>query len=172
MKHLRPFSNNIIFFDTEFSGFDVCADELLSVGMVKAGGEELYLEIEHRGSASAWVRKNVLPLLSGPRVSRTQAKRKIRAFVGKSSPFIVSYVNDFDAVYLLRLFAPASPPFHWIPIDFASMLFAMGVSPESFDWRDKDNFFRKLGIDRAKYREHHALDDARLLRDVYVKLLR
>ncbi len=62
-------------------------------------------------------------------------------------------------------------PFHWIPIDFASILFGFGVSPESYYHGDKNNFYHELGIDHTKYREHHALDDTKLLREVYLKLV-
>ena len=40
-----PFSNNVIFYDAEFSNVDPYTGELLSIGMVKVSGEELYLEL-------------------------------------------------------------------------------------------------------------------------------
>ncbi len=68
------------------------------------------------------------------------------------------------------MFGIGKVPFNWIPIDFASILFAMGINPESYYRGDEDNFYRELGIAHTKYREHHALDDAKLLRQVYLKL--
>jgi DNA polymerase III epsilon subunit-like protein len=58
-------------------------------------------------------------------------------------------------------------------IDFASILFAIGVNPVKFlaDQSGAKAFYKKLGIDLKKYRQHHALDDAKLLRDVWLKLV-
>lgn len=168
---MRPYSDNIIFLDTEFSSLDPYKGELLSVGLVKVKGEELYLELEHAGEVDKWVRENVLPLLVEQKVSREEAVEKINEFIGDEEPYAVAYVNQFDSIYFHKLFGIHNVPFHWIPIDFASMLFALGINPESYDLRDRDNFFRGFLIDHTKYRQHHALDDARLLREVYLKSL-
>ena len=57
-------------------------------------------------------------------------------------------------------------------IDLASVLFALGVNPVKYqlDGGSAKSFYRKLGIDTTRYRHHHALDDARLLREVWLKL--
>lgn len=36
----------LIFFDTEFTSLDPYKGEILSIGMVKENGEELYIELE------------------------------------------------------------------------------------------------------------------------------
>ena len=41
-KHQLFFFDNIIFFDTEFSNIDSEIGELMSIGLVKPNGEELY----------------------------------------------------------------------------------------------------------------------------------
>ena len=82
---------------------------------------------------------------------------------------MVGYVSQFDVIYWYKLFGTANHPCYWVPVDFASVLFGMGIDPESLDRQDEDNLCREVGIDRGKYRKHHALDDARLLREIYLK---
>lgn len=168
---MNPFSNNIIFFDTEFSSLNPYKGEILSIGLVKLNGQELYIELEYNGEVDEWVEKNVMPALIELKVSRQEASKKIKKFVGDSKPYMVSYVNQFDTIYLYKLLGIENNSFHWIPIDFASMLFAFGIDPERYDWEDKGNFYQEIGIDHNKYRRHHALDDARLLRQVYLKFV-
>ncbi len=163
----KPFSDNIVFLDTEFTDLDIRKGQLLSVGMVKLGGEELYIEIEYEGKVNPWVKKHVLPCLTGKKVSPAKARQLIRRFIGKEEPYLVAYVNQFDAVYWYRLFGSAKKhPAFWIPIDFASILFSYGFAPNSLG---KHRFFEMLGIKKDKYKEHNALGDAKMLRDIYLK---
>jgi len=166
---MKPFSKNIIFVDTEFSSLNPYKGEILSIGMVKLNGEELYLELKHNGKVDKWVAKNITPHLKDVKLTRKRAITKIKNFVTEKEPFMVSYIGQFDVIYLYKLFGIGNEPFYWIPIDFASILFALGLSPGSYSWEDKDNFYKKIGVDHSKYRKHHALDDAKLLRDVYLK---
>ncbi len=161
----NPFSDNIIFLDTEFSDLDPYKGELLSIGMVKPGGEELYLEIDYEGEVNDWVRQNVVPHLTGPKLSRNEARSKIREFVGDSEPYLVSYVNQFDAIYWYKLFGMDDHPAYRIPIDFASMLFGLGIDPAKYS---SQKFLSELGIDGSKYKKHNALEDAKLLREIYL----
>jgi len=159
------YSDNIVFLDTEFTNLDIRKGELLSVGMVKATGEEGYMEIAYTGEVHPWVEKHVFPYLKKEFISQEEAREKIRTFVGDGYPYMMAYVNQFDAVYLYDLFqSPKEHPFFWIPIDFASILFARGYDPNSMGHHA---FFEKLGIDKSVYNSHHALDDARMLKDVY-----
>ena len=163
-----PLTDNVVFYDTEFSSLNPYVGELISVGIVKMNGEELYVEIEYDGPYDAFTVEHVVPHLRGPQVTREEAKERIRAFLGDAKPHMVCYVDCYDAIYTYKLFGnteEGSPdvPFHWRPIDFASMLFAAGLdtSPELLA--------PTLGIDTSAYTQHNALDDARLLRDVYRK---
>ncbi|MDD5251849.1 MAG: hypothetical protein PHT12_04430 [Patescibacteria group bacterium] len=168
---IMPFSDNVIFFDTEFSTLNPYEGEILSVGLVKMGGQELYLELEYEGAVSDWVKENILPTLTAEKVSRTEAVRLIKEFVGDSRPYAVSYVNQFDTIYVYKPFSIDDHPFFWIPIDFASFLFMAGIDPTTHLYGEKTGFFSKLGIDSKKYHQHHALDDARILREAYLKFL-
>lgn len=176
---IKLFSDNLIFFDTEFSGLNPYTGEILSIGMVKMNGEELYLEIEYDGEVSEWVEKKLLSQLTAPKVSRKEAAKRILAFAGDTKPFLVSYVIEYDALFLYKLLGVNDKkdngnrdlPYHWIVLDFASILFALGRDPVSFPSQDKHALAKELGIDIWKYRLHHALDDAKLLREVYLKMM-
>lgn len=172
MKYkFAPYSKNIIFLDTEFSCVDPYKGEILSIGLVKLNRDELYLELEYEGYVEPWVKKNIIPTLKDKKVSRNMAVEKVKKFVGNEKPYVVSFVNQFDDVYMHKLFKSVSIkdlPFFWLPIDFASILFGMGLDPYSL--RD-ENFLIKIGVDTTKYKHtHNALDDARLLREVYLKM--
>ena len=122
----------------------------MSIGLIKLNGEELYLELEYDGPLSDWVKEHVVPMLAGNKVSREEARKQIKEFVGNNHPYAVSYVNQYDTIYLYKLFQGDEHPFFWLPIDFASILFGANIDPNSSLFEDVD----------GKYREHHALDDA------------
>lgn len=164
---MKPFSDNIIFVDTEFSTLDPYKGEILSIGLVKQNGEELYLELEYDGEYNDWVKENILPTLKGFKISREEAVIKIQEFIGDSKPFMVSFVNSFDVIYSYKLSRERNP-FFWVPIDFASILFSLGINPDPEGYLE---FARSLGINTEQYKQHNSLDDAKLLREVYLKML-
>lgn len=173
INNFKPYSDNVIFMDTEFSTNDPYEGEILSIGLVKVTGEELYLEMEFGGEANEWVQENILPKLTQEKVSKKVAQDKIREFVGDTKPYVVTYVTPFDVVYLHKLFESKTiedTPFYWMPIDFASILFGLGMNPEAYHREGKEEFYKAIGLDTDKYHTHNALDDARLLREVYMKL--
>lgn len=168
---MKPYSDNIVFFDSEFSSLDPYIGEFLSIGLIKPDGEELYLELRYDGECDPWVKENILPTLNKEKVTREEAKRRIREFLGKDRPYLVSYVNQFDAIYWYKLFGVDEQPAFWIPIDFASILFGLGIEPRMYMETDGDpeGLAVRLGIDVSQYNLHNALDDARLLKDVYIR---
>ena len=93
------FSKNVIFFDTEFSSLDINKGEILSLGLVKLNGQELYLELDYEGEVDEWPKKNILPHLNKEKVSRDVAIKMIKQFIGNKKPYVVAYVNQFDMVY-------------------------------------------------------------------------
>jgi DNA polymerase III epsilon subunit-like protein len=171
---LTPFEQkNIVFFDTEFSDLDPYTGELLSVGMVTLDGRELYIELEHSGPTSDWVKKHIIPQLNDEKLTKEQARDVIEQFLEGKEPFAVAFVDNYDVIYLTKLFGAGKLPFKWMTIDFASILFASGINPVKFqrDVSGAKDFYKQLGIDISKYKNHHALDDARLLRDVWSKVV-
>lgn len=163
---------NLIFIDTEFSDLDPYVGEILSIGIVKLNGEELYIELKTDAKPSEWVAKNIIPTLTELKFTREEAVMQIQEFLGETQPFAVGFVDNYDVIYLTKLFGHGNLPFRWTTIDFASILFTIGVNPVKFlsDQSGAKAFYRKLGIDLEKYRRHHALDDAKLLRDVWLKI--
>jgi len=171
---LEPYEKkNIIFIDTEFSDLDPYKGELLSIGIVKLSGEELYIEFDYDGESNDWVKKNIIPTLTGEKLSREQSAVRIKEFLGDTQPFAVCFVDNYDVIYLTKLFGVGNLPFRWVTIDFATILFTIGINPVKFqlDNSGARSFYKKLGIDMKNYRQHHALDDAKLLRDVWMKVV-
>jgi hypothetical protein len=168
-------ADHLIFFDTEFTDLDHKRGELISLGFVKITGETLYLELPYEGEPHPWVVEHVLPTLSGTVTPLAQAREQITAFFGGGDvppdkrPMLVAYVNQFDAVYWYDLFgSPKDHPAYWIPLDFASILFAWGYHPNAMG---DTRFLNDLGVSRAKYTHHNALSDAQFLRDVYMAMV-
>ena len=179
--NLQPFEpNDIVFIDTEFTDLDPDKGEILSVGIVKLGGEEIYLEIKQPAIPSEWVKSNILPMLTQKKVSIEDAVQQIREFLitdnTKPLPYAVAFVDNYDVIYLTKMFGVGGLPFNWMTIDFASILFSQGINPASVlkdrkvDNKKEKGFYRSLGIDLGVYRNHHALDDARLLRQAWLKI--
>ncbi len=169
---MTPFSDNVIFFDTEFTTLNPDKGQLMSIGLVKMTGEELYLELAYdQSTVEPWVQEHVVPTLTGEKVDKTTAQERIRAFFGDQStkdtqkPFLVSYVNQFDAIYWYKLFdSPKNHPAFWIPIDFASILFAFGYKP---DCMGDAHFLESCGVVHDQKKIHNALYDAKVLATVY-----
>lgn len=169
---LTPYSRDVVFFDAEFTGHDIVRDQLMSVGMVSLDGtREMYFELAYDpAQISDWVRAHVVPHLTGEKIDRAEARTRIRTFCGGSEPHLVATVNHYDMAYWHKLFGTEKEPIHHIPIDFASMLFAVGLSPAREEGGAKRHFYAKFGIDLSAYRQHNALDDAKLMRALYVRL--
>lgn len=162
-----PYSDNVIFFDTEFTNLDPRKGELLSLGMVKPNGEELYLEFQYSGPLDPWVVEHVIPYLEGITFTKEEACKLIRQFFGNTQPYLVAHVNQFDTVYWYDLFGSAQThPAERVPIDFASILFAYGFAPNVMR---SAVFLKSLGMSDPNISEHNALDDARRLKQVYYK---
>lgn len=171
---LQPFEpNNVVFIDTEFTSLDPATGEILSLAIVKLSGEELYLELESSAPVDPWVARHIVPTLTGPKVSLQQAKLRIKKFIGRKMPFAIAYVDNYDSLYFVKLFGVGKLPFKWMTIDFSSILFAHGIDPTKMLASESaaKTFYRSLGIDLTKYQAHHALDDARLLRDVWTRIV-
>jgi len=171
MNKIKPFNDNIIFMDAEFSSIDPNTGEIISMGMIKPKGEELYLEIEYNpDSLDKWVKKNVAPSLSGKTVNKSQAKKLIENFIGDNEPYIITYIGQFDTVFYWKLFGiPKDKPTYryWFPIDFASLLFFYNINPKNY--LTKQESLGNISASGAK--KHNALYDARLLREAYYQLI-
>jgi DNA polymerase III epsilon subunit-like protein len=139
-------TKNLIFIDTEYTDLDPYKGELLSVGIVKLNGDELYIELESGDSSSDWVMKNILPTLKEPKFKREDVAAQIREFLGETQPFAVAFVDNYDVIYLTKIFGPGNLPFRWTTIDFASILFAIGINPVKLidDQSGSRAFYKKV----------------------------
>ena len=153
--------------DGEFTGLKADGTELVSIALIKSSGEELYLELDYAGKLDDWVKENVVPYLSGEKVSKEEAKRRIIEFVGPDKPYLMSYYTPFDWMGICGLFGCWDSPFFWIPLDFGTILHVNGFK---FD-TEMIEFAKSKGIDTSIYKKHYALDDARLLKAFYELLL-
>lgn len=105
----------------------------------------------------------MLPFLTEEKVTKEEACRQIQEFVGKSKPFLVADVNQFDWIGICGLFGIWKIPFHYIPIDFASILFHKGIDPDI----NREKLAEELGYDISNFKKHHALHDAKMLKSLY-----
>lgn len=166
-----------MFFDAEFTSLEYEKSELLSFGAVTMDGEEFYCEIaQDTAQTNDWVREHVLPHLTAPKVSMDEARAQIAAFVKKTDhghhPFLMTYVYKYDAYHWYKLFGYDDNMTHRIILDFASMLFALGMDPERGSARERDTLLADLGIDGSGLTKHNALDDAKSMRAAYLALTR
>ncbi len=172
---LKPYEpDNLIFIDTEFTSLEPATGQILSLAMIKLTGEELYLELEYDGVVDPWVKRHILPTLTNPKVTVHEACRQIRDFLGPKMPFAVAYVDNYDSLYFVKMFGAGKLPFKWMTIDFSSILFANGINPTKLLATESGakTFYKSLGIDVTKYQQHYALDDARMIRDVWLAIVK
>lgn len=155
-----------IFFDTEFIE-DGRTIELISIGLVRDDGAELYREVDPVevpwDRAHDWVLENVKPhLLNSKGQGRDVVKSKsdiayeIVQFVGKNPEFW-AYFCSYDWVVLCQLYGMmVNLPATW-PMYCNDLKQVLGR-------------FTKMPIPMTGT-AHNALDDARWLRNNYVKVM-
>ncbi len=170
MTPFKPFSENIIFYDTEFSSQDPYIGEILSIGAVKMNGEEFYCEVEYEGEYSDWVKENLLDTLTGQKLTRAEAVESLQSFIGSDCPYMVCHGNGSDVVYTRKLSGLNDLGFHEVVIDFAAILFGLGYDPSIFRNNDFTELANMLGVPATVGHNHNALDDAKFLREVYIAL--
>jgi hypothetical protein len=145
------------FLDTEFNGF---GGALLSLALVPADGEELYLTLKCDDPIEAWVERHVIPFmqmvpdqLSGSPLSRQDASAAVAHYLqADSSPFIVAdWPEDIAQFCMLLLTGPGT----MVP-----------VPPVSFELMPLPGFSTAAN----SVVPHNALHDARALRDHVLEL--
>ena len=138
-----------IWFDTEFIE-DGKTIDLISIGMVREDGAELYYECRECDSrrASDWVKENVLVHLEGgPAImSRDFIARKIQEFAGEKPEFW-AYYADYDWVALCQLYG-------------TMMDLPKGWPMYCRDVKQVCDMVGNPRLPNQDSREHHALADA------------
>lgn len=150
-----------IFFDTEFIE-DGKTIDLISIGLVREDGAELYLESSEceLSRADTWVREHVISKLDlrAP-VDREQMVQSLIEFAGEKPEFW-AYYAAYDWVALCQLFGKM------IDLPLGWPMYCRDLKQLQAD-RFPDVSFPQQ--DPAT--EHHALSDARWLRNSYLWLL-
>jgi len=181
------YSKNIIFMDGEFTRLSEKGIQFVSLALIKPNDEEYFaINSEYQSNrCSEWVQENILrPLyvqtVHGDARNRCtplnfhkfvgkperQIAEEIKQFVGDSMPYLVADVNQFDWMGICGLFGINNIPFHYIPVDFASILWSKGIDPDI----DRIELANSMAIDISNFKKHNALDDARVLKALYEKL--
>jgi len=138
-----------VFIDTEFTDFD---GALISMALVDTHGREFYRELHDVNWARAhpWVWANVIPKLTGPsiQVSMRGLTRDLKAwlFYYDEINLIADWPDDFK--YFCQ--ALITGPGQMIHVPRLTMTLERDLTPESAN-------------------PHHALADARALRDAYAR---
>lgn len=90
-------SQEIIFFDTEFTCFE--KPELLSLGAIRIGGNEFYAEIASIpfDRCSEFVKDRVLPKFTGPQFEREELASRFLSWLGRfEKPVVLMSDSDYD----------------------------------------------------------------------------
>ncbi|MFM0342456.1 3'-5' exonuclease family protein [Paraburkholderia fungorum] len=148
----------LIFLDTEYTGLNQTAPKLISLALVAEDGRrEFYIELADTWTlddCNSFVKHEVVPLLDGPRWSRTEAGASLRAWFADAPRSVQAACDSItDWQFLLDLLGSPLPA---------------NLVDHYFDLRpliDTVIYDRTVAeYHKANAREHHALADARAYR--------
>jgi hypothetical protein len=146
-----------IFFDTEFID-DHNGLHLLSIGLVREDGAAYYAELAEtdRSLCNDWVKLHVIPQMKGPILPRYKIADEIERFAGEKPEFW-AYFSAHD----------------WVLLN--SIYHGMMNLPKSWphfcnDIRVFRDFDSQWPIQKTP--EHHALNDALWVKEVYESIVR
>lgn len=185
LEQFKIENRRLIFMDGEFADLSSNGVKLLSIGLIADNGEKLYLELTYREEdCNEWVRKNVIPYLRAPKISKFAAVDAIDNFVrkhyGYEKPVLVADVNQFDWLAIQYLYDtatqntaayvpyPMEVPFYYIPIDLSTLMYAKGLDIDC----SRMELAKEFGLDVDKLHQHNALDDAIVVKYIYDKLIK
>lgn len=181
-----------IFLDTEFTELSQQA-QLISIALVAENGDWFYAELTDYdpNAASAWVRENVISLLTGealPNAQFVHAKaqmpcrgdiqdvhRALRRWFNrfgkeKNSIHIWADVLAWDWVLFCEVFTGAfaiPEQVFFIPFDLSTLLLTKGIDPNI----TREELGKvEVTIPKLKLAKHHALYDALLEKAVFERL--
>ena len=134
--------------------------ELISIGIVREDGLELYLENYECpwNDANDWVKANVFPHLKGPRYVLPEISRLIRAFVGDCKPEFWGYYADYDWVVFCQIFGKM------IDLPKGWPMFCRDLKQLCMDRGNPE-------LPKQESTEHNALNDARWNKTAYEFLM-
>lgn len=148
----------LLFLDTEYTGLGQSQLKLISLALVAEDGRrEFYAELADTWTpddCTAFVRREVLPLLDGPRIPRAEACAGLHAWLAHAPRAVkVACDSETDWHFLLELLGTPRPA---------------NVADHYYDLRplvDTTIYDRAVAAYyQTDAREHHALSDARAYR--------
>lgn len=151
------------FYDTEFID-DSRTIDLISIGMICEDGREYYaVSTEfNRDNACLWVRENVIDKLqdSDPWKTRETIKHELIEFCdGELRPEFWTYYGAYDWVAMCQLFGTMMD----LPLNWPKM---------TKDIKQLCDFVGNPPLLEQKGAIHHALNDARWVKDCYYYLIK
>lgn len=146
-----------LFLDTQYTS--MLWPELISLALVAENGDHVYVELDDWDErfCAAFIVKTVLPLRTGPRLSREAARKEVSAFIERfDNPTIWTDEPHHDPVPLYRLVGD-DVPYSIKPIG------ATQLTTGTWDIMDLNDYRRLLEAEFAQGGgcRHHALDDAK-----------
>lgn len=148
----------LVFLDTEYTGLShpAPARKLLSLALVtEDGSAEWYAELDRWTLADCdpWVQRHVVPLLTGPSLTRDAARASLQDwFAARPRSVQAACDSDTDWHYLLGLLGDRPPNLAAQRHDLAPLI-------------DTDSYYNTVSAYFANgHPEHHALHDARAYR--------
>lgn len=172
------------FVDTEFTGFEVATQQLISLGIVsECGSYEFYVEVSNHNAdfRSDFVTKTVIPLLDLSKYGKTYdwACLDLRDWVNtlpdERVNFIVDYSGDWNLLnpMLQKYSSNKQIAAEMYSAAFLRVLHERGVHTES---RIDDAYRDLMYSDDSYYtqdpRQHHALVDAKANRHAFARGLK
>ena len=145
-----------LFLDTEFT--DLRAPELLSLGIVSEATDEFYAELVfNRAVCSPFVATTVLPLLANEPRARENVADDLRGWLARFENPVIVYDSPTDWAMFLWLFADVQVPADGLLLEY-----------DQWGWqrfgKNIDAYFKN----HRTARRHHALHDAKALREAWL----
>ena len=159
----------MLFLDTEFTRLpdkwqSYAAPSLISIGIVSEDAKHsFYAELKegeswHKADCSLFVIDNVLPVLTGPAMTRQTLQKALRDWFA-TLPNDLTVAVDFDLDYEFLNAALGQP----LPSNLPLVAFKVNSICDGFYYDVEVSDFFAPGVSR-----HHALNDADALRRAYI----
>jgi len=148
----------LLFLDTEFNGLSQSAHarKLLSLALVTEDGKvEWYAELDDwvLTDCDAWVQRHVLPLMTGPRMSRDEAQTSLQGwFAALPRRVQAACDSSIDLQFLLALLGER-------PVNLVPQRHDLAPLIDTAIYNNTVSAYFAKG-----HQEHHALHDARAYR--------
>lgn len=145
-----------LFLDTEFT--DLRAPELLSLGIVSEATDEFYAELVfNREVCSPFVATTVLPLLANEPRARESVADDLRGWLARFENPVIVYDSPTDWAMFLWLFADVQVPVDGLLLEY-----------DQWGWQRFEKNIDAYFENPQTARRHHALHDAKALREAWM----